>query len=256
MNAPGTATPLARETYDAFSSAYDDFNQGYMYERWTARLLGKAEEAGLEGNRLLDVGCGTGLSFIPMLERGFEVTGCDISPAMLELARKKVGDAATLLTADMRELPELGEFDLIWSIDDAMNYLLSVEELQAALKRMERNLAAGGVIVFDVNTLTQYRNFFSERTEVEANGRRFIWQGLGSEVDLVPGAICESRFEVAGDETATHRHRQRHFSEADVLAAAAAAGLRRLAVYGELDGELSPGVDEDLHTKFVFVLGR
>ena len=55
--------------------AYDEFNRGYKYERWVGRLLEQAEVAGLEGNRLLDVACGTGLSFTPMLDRGWQVTG-------------------------------------------------------------------------------------------------------------------------------------------------------------------------------------
>ena len=77
-----------RLTYDTYAPAYEDFNHGYMYERWTGRLLETAEAAGLAGNRLLDIACGTGLSFVTMLERGWQVTGCDISPAMLESPRR------------------------------------------------------------------------------------------------------------------------------------------------------------------------
>ena len=44
---------------------------------------------------------------------------------MLERARAKVGDAVELAVADMLELPEFGEFDLVWALDDAINYLLS-----------------------------------------------------------------------------------------------------------------------------------
>src|SRR5262249_6156918 len=99
------------------------------------------ERHGLRGKRLLDVGCGTGKSFLPMLKRGWDVTGCDISASMVELARTKVGDAALLSVEDMRELPTLGEFDLVWCLDDAVNYLLSVDELERALSGMRQNLA-------------------------------------------------------------------------------------------------------------------
>jgi SAM-dependent methyltransferase len=119
MQSPSRGVASAKAAYDAFASAYDDFNHRYMYERWTGRLLAKAEEAGREGDRLLDVACGTGLSFLPMLDRGFEVTGCDISPAMVEVARPKAEGRAELVVADMRELPVMGEFDLVWSVDDA-----------------------------------------------------------------------------------------------------------------------------------------
>jgi len=253
MTAPLDSGSSARDAYEVFSSSYDDFNHGYMYERWTARLLSAAQDAGLRGDRLLDLACGTGLSFIPMLDRGWTVTACDISPAMLELARAKVGSAATLLTADMRQLPRLGEFDLIWAVNDAMNYLLSSEDLEAALVGMRRNLAPGGIVVFDVNTLTAYRRFFSTVHSVEINGRHFAWRGLMSAGEVESGSINEAHFEAEGEEGSSHLHRQRHFSESEVLLAIEAAGLRSVQVMGESDGNLEPGLNEDLHTKAVYL---
>jgi SAM-dependent methyltransferase len=250
MSASGQDEVSVQRTYDAFASTYDDFNHNYMYERWTGRLLGKAEEAGLRGDRLLDVACGTGLSFITLLERGWQVTGCDISPAMLDLARAKVGDRATLVTADMRELPVLGEFDLVWALNDSLNYLLSAEELEAALTGMRRNLAPGGILLFDVNALTAYRRFFSSEQVVEHNGRRMIWEGQMSAAEVAPGSINEAHFT---GEDESHVHRQRHFGEDEVLAALDAAGLRCLQLLGELEGDLEPGLDEDVHTKAVYV---
>lgn len=250
---PSRADGSARETYDAFAAAYDDFNHNYMYERWTGRLLAKAEEVGLEGDRLLDVGCGTGLSFISMLDRGWRVTACDISPAMLDLAQVKVGDAATLLTADMRKLPVLGQFDLIWAVNDAVNYLLTTEELEAALWGMRRNLAPGGIILFDLNTLATYRIAFSEEEVVEQNGRRFFWRGQMSAEEVSPGSISEARFEAEGEASVAHVHRQRHFSEDEVLSAIDAVGLRCLSVLGESNGDLQRGVDDEVHTKAVYI---
>ncbi|HEY6729645.1 MAG TPA: class I SAM-dependent methyltransferase [Solirubrobacterales bacterium] len=243
----------ARETYDSFAASYDDFNHRYMYERWTGRLLEKAEEAGLQGNRLLDIGCGTGLSFLALLERGWQVTACDISPEMVERAREKVGDRAELLTADMRDLPDLGQFDLVWAVNDAINYLLSGEDLVASLTGMRRSLAPGGVVLFDVNTLISYRTFFSEEIVVEREGRTLIWQGQGSGDEVAPGSISEARFEAAEEAGTEHVHQQRHFPEAQVRAALAAAGLECAALYGELEGNLDPELDEDRHSKAVYV---
>ena len=97
----------AEIAYEAIAPFYDDFTAHHDYELWLGNLLPKLERHGLRGERLLDVACGTGKSFIPMLERGWEVTACDISASMVELARAKVGDAAELSVADMRDLPEL-----------------------------------------------------------------------------------------------------------------------------------------------------
>lgn len=245
----------ARTAYDAMASAYDVFNKAYQYESWTGKLLAEARSAGLEGNRLLDLGCGTGLSFVALLDRGFEVTACDISPGMLEIARRRAGDRAELLVADMRTLPELGEFDLVWAVNDAANYVLSDEELRASLASMVRNLAPDGVVLFDLNTLHTFETFFCETQEREVDGQRFVWRGEMDVEEIEPGVTAAAHFEAEGLDI-DHVHRQRHFPEADVLAAIESAGLRPRAVLGELDGVLTPGLDESVHTKAVYIATR
>ena len=251
----GDSALAARRAYDAFAASYDDFNHRYMYERWTARLLEVARGVGMRGCRLLDVGCGTGLSFVALLDRGWEVTACDISPAMVARARERAGGRARLLCADMRALPSLGEFDLVWAVNDAVNYLRSEAELAAALACMRANLAPGGVVVFDLNTLAAYRGFFSGEHVVERGGRRFVWRGQVDPEALDPGSVCEARFGGEGEGVEAHVHRQRHFPPAEVRRAIEAAGLRCLACAGELEGDLHPELDEDRHTKAVYACG-
>src|SRR6185369_2545917 len=108
----------ARVAYDAFARDYDDFTAHHDYEAWMTDLEAFALDAGLRGMRLLDVACGTGKSFGPLLERGYAVTACDLSPAMLALASAKAGGRAELSVQDMRALPALGTFDLITCLDD------------------------------------------------------------------------------------------------------------------------------------------
>lgn len=250
----------AERAYEAIAPVYDDFTAHHDYELWLGNLLPKLRGHGLRGRRLLDVGCGTGKSFLPMLERGWEVTACDISPSMLELARAKAGSEARLSVVDMRKLPVLGEFDLVWSLDDAVNYLLSGEELREALSGMRANLAPGGLLMFDVNLLQSYRTFFAEVQTVERGGQRLIWRGQGS-ADTPPGSISEARFEVesagAGMDVETHVHRQRHFPEAEVLELLEAAGLECLDVYGHgFDAVPKQPVEELVHSKAVYISRR
>lgn len=245
-----TGGDWAQRTYEAMAPVYDDFTGHYESEAWIADLVKVLEHHGLTGKRLLDVGCGTGTSFMPMLAQGWKVTGCDISPAMLELAREKVGEKVRLAVADMLELPDFGEFDLVWALDDAINYLLSPEELARALAGMRANLAPTGLLLFDVNELQAYRTFFAETTVVEREGRELIWRGLAS-ADVPPGSICESEMEVAPGEVLTHR--QRHFPEAEVRAALAQAGLECLDVFGHgLDGIPTQPL-ESTHTKAIYI---
>jgi SAM-dependent methyltransferase len=242
------------------ASVYDDFTAHHDYELWLGNLLPELRRHGLSGRRLLDVGCGTGKSFLPMLERGWEVTACDISPSMLELAAAKAGPVARLSVADMRELPVFGEFDLVWCLDDAVNYLLDGRELERALSGMRANLAPGGLLMFDVNCLQAYRTFFAEEQIVERGGRRLVWRGQGSP-DAEPGTLAEARLEVVplggAGEAETHVHRQRHFPEGEVLAALKLAGLERLDVYGHgFDAVPKQPVEELVHSKAVYMARR
>jgi SAM-dependent methyltransferase len=245
----------AQESNDFFASAYDDFNYRYQNTQWTGRLLRRAEAAGLSGDHLLDVACGTGLSFIPMLRRGWAVTACDISKEMLEIARSKVGDQVTLLQADMRELPVLGAFDLVWALNHPLNYLLSSEEFDAAITGMARNLKPGGILVFDVNTLATYRTFFADEFQVEVRGRKLVWSGRNRSETFMPGSFAEARFEAVGEPNSVHVHRQCHFPEGEVMDTLTSAGLNVIEVLGvsEPDGDLSTPLDEEAHTKAVYV---
>jgi len=79
---------------DVFAGFYDDFTSHHDHADWTGRLERLARDAGLRGRRLLDVACGTGGSFLPMLERGYEVTACDASAAMVARAAEKAAGRA------------------------------------------------------------------------------------------------------------------------------------------------------------------
>jgi SAM-dependent methyltransferase len=253
----------AELAYEAIAPVYDIYTAHHDYEGWIAELLPTLERRGLRGNRLLDIGCGTGKSFLPMLPRGWKVTGCDISASMLERARAKVGDEVELNVADMRELPVFGEFDLVWSLDDAVNYLLDEEELERALRGMRANLAPTGLLLFDVNTLLMYRTV-SSATEVLAaleDGRQIVWRGR-ADPETPPRSICEVTIAIAkdpweaseggGEEIAVHR--QRHFPEEEVLAIIDRAGLECQDVYGQgLDGVPEKPLDEAVHTKAIFI---
>ncbi len=106
---PLDPVPQAAAAYDALAPAYDELTSHHRYDEWTSDLERLALAHGLRGTRLLDVGCGTGKSFIPFLARGYAVTACDSSPEMLARARSKPAAAgARLLLADMRRMGLFG----------------------------------------------------------------------------------------------------------------------------------------------------
>lgn len=262
MPVPEAGTQDALDTYEAMAPVYDDFTAHFDTDGWLADLVKLLEAHGLKGNRLLDVACGTGESFLPMLKRGWTVSACDLSPSMLARAKAKAGDWANISIGDMRKLPCLGAFDLVWALDDALNYLLTVEELVRTLAGMRTNLAEDGLLLFDANELLVYRTFYAETSIIERGNRRFIWRGMGS-CEAAPGVLSESCLEVLDRKEGvemlrgTSKHRQRHFPEWEIREALAEAGLECLGVFGQgLDGVPRKPLDPLVHTKAIYLARR
>jgi hypothetical protein len=178
---------------------------------------------------------------------------------MTDRAAAKAAGRAKVLVEDMRSLPRLGSFDLVACIDDAVNYLLSYDELVATLTGLRRNLAPGGVVVFDTNTLVAYRSFYALTTVVPDETRVLVWEGhewpdfaAGGTARATLTALCR------GDDgwwTRTEiEHVQRHYPEHEVRDALRAAGLECAAVNGmHLDGSTDIGFDEIVNSKAVYI---
>lgn len=242
----------ARQAYDDFASVYDEFSSANDYEMWFGVLLPELRELGLKEGALLDVACGTGKAIGPMLERGWDVTACDISAGMVEKAVEKHPEGVTFDVCDMRELPVYGQFELVWALNDPMNYLLGDGDLPRALAAMAANLGDGGLVVFDCNTLALLEGFFGAGF-VEDRDSRWTWRGLGCK-----DGVYES--EVSGEGVATQLHRERYRSVAEVQAAMGEVGLTPLAALGQREDEagltLSPEWDEDRDHKIIHVARR
>jgi SAM-dependent methyltransferase len=243
--------------YDAFAPFYDAFTSESDYEAWGRETLAHARRHGLRGERLLDLACGTGMSFVPFLARGFDVTACDFSAAMLAEAARRA-PAAHLVHADIRAMPDLGRFDLVTSFDDALNYLLSEDELAAAFEGMARSLAPDGVAIFDLNSLLAYRTTFAVDSVTLHGDLVFAWRGCGSP-DAPPGSEAVAELDVfepaeAGLwSRARVTHHQRHFERERVEALLRSAGLDCVSVAGVLpDCSLVEPADESTHPKVVY----
>jgi SAM-dependent methyltransferase len=226
----------ARQAYETLAPGYDALTAQSNYELWLGDvLLPELHRHGLTLGRALDAGCGTGRAFEPLLRRGWEVVGCDVSPGMLAQAERKFGAAVPLSTVDLRKLPLLGRFDLVLALNDVVNYLTEDGDLERALVGMRANLCPRGLLLFDSNSLAAFRSHYT----FEAH----------------PGGTFEAIVSEAGVEP--HVHRQRHFTESELEAALTDAGLELLAMLGQEETErrieLRHQVDQDRDRKIVCI---
>jgi SAM-dependent methyltransferase len=252
----GLTVSTAR-AYDVLAPAYDLLTAGYAYGPWLAAIDELARAYGLTGLRAFDVACGTGKSLEALLDLGYDAVGCDGSSGMAAVARAKLAGRADVFVADMCELPVYGRFDLVTCLDDALNHLPSTALVERALGAMAANLAPGGLLAFDVNTLSAYRDV-GDRI-VDDGDRIVLWHGGPARLSE-PGG----RAEVAMDVMARRRDGlwrrvstswgHWHYPLASIPALVAGAGLELVAVRGQLcGGRLEPDADEERHSKAVFL---
>jgi predicted TPR repeat methyltransferase len=230
-------TNAARQAYETLAPGYDALTAQSDYELWLGEvLLPELRRHGLiASGRVLDAGCGTGRAFEPLLRRGWEVVGCDVSPGMLAQAERKFGATVQLSTVDLRKLPLLGRFELVLALNDVVNYLTEDGDLERALVGMRANLSPSGLLLFDSNSLAAFRSLY-------ANG-------------AYPGGTFEATLAETGVEP--HVHRQRHFTETELEVALAGAGLELLAMLGQEETEsrieLHDPVDQARDRKIVCI---
>lgn len=137
--------------FDRFARFYDLDYEPFQDD--VALYLGFAERT---GGPLLELGCGTGRLLLPLARAGFGVTGVDMSPKMLDIARQKAAAAGlegqvTLLQADMRQVDLPQRFRMAFIALNSLMHLTTLEDQLAALRAWRRLLLPGGLLIIDVD---------------------------------------------------------------------------------------------------------
>jgi SAM-dependent methyltransferase len=135
--------------YDALAEAYAVANEGGIQNAYYERPAILALAGDVDGRRILDAGCGSGSLFAELRDRGAVVTGIDVSPGMLEVARRRLGDGADLQVADLRDplpFPDSAFDDVIASL--VLHYL---EDWAPTLAELRRVLRTGGRLIVSVD---------------------------------------------------------------------------------------------------------
>jgi SAM-dependent methyltransferase len=102
------------------------------------------------GGPVLEIACGTGRVSIPIARLGFEVTGLDITPGMLERARSKsVGLPTRWVHGDARSFDLDERFRLVFLTGNAFQAFLTRADQEALLERVRMHLHEDGLFAFE-----------------------------------------------------------------------------------------------------------
>jgi SAM-dependent methyltransferase len=109
-------------------------------------------ESGFTSGRVVDLGCGSGVWAQRLLDEGFDVTGVDISPAMIELSRK-CAPAAEFHVASWLDF-EIPPCIAVTALGEVLCYRFDDRSSEPALEQLFARVFAalepGGLFVFDV----------------------------------------------------------------------------------------------------------
>jgi SAM-dependent methyltransferase len=126
---------------------------------------------------VLDIGCSGGLHALEFARRGFSVTGLDIEPSAIEIARKRKHNEnlkAKFYVIDVEndELEGLGKFDFIYSIGNVLSHVNREHFLEILLK-ISGCLDDDGIFLFDVLINGQP---FQEEIYPDDNDLQIVWK--------------------------------------------------------------------------------
>ena len=195
---------MQADHYDSFAESYTTDTEVNLVNGYYERPAMVELAGDVSGHRVLDAGCGSGPLSAALRAGGAVVTGFDSSRAMVELARRRLGEDAALLVADIgRPLPFAdGAFDDVVS-SLVLHYL---RDWTAPLAELRRVLRPGGRLILSVNHPVLYKlidpsaDYFALTQYSEEhifNGQRTVLTFWHRPLHAMTAAFTEAGFRIS-----------------------------------------------------------
>lgn len=237
---PWYRTLFERDWYDLLAQGRPGGVDPSQFSERTAREIEFVDDKlGLQdGGSILDLCCGWGRHAIGLAQRGYQITGLDLSTYHVELARNAANDAGVgvaWIEGDMRSIPSpAGSFDAVVNLFTAFGYF-DDDENQRVLEEVARVLAPGGRFLIDIINRDYLMGVFTESDWHQGEDGLLIlerreWNARTGRVH-VQWTIVEP-----DGQRRTHAHDERIYTLQEIELRLAAAGLRVLDAFGGFDG--------------------
>ena len=146
-----------RGFYGRFADFYDRLMDDVDYDAWADSVCALFGAYGGSGGvrNVTDCACGTGAITVRLAERGYRMTGIDLSPDMLRVAQDKArahGLSIPFVQMDITSFSTHRKADAVTCCCDGVNYLTDEDRVRAFFDSANGNLRDGGLLLFDLST--------------------------------------------------------------------------------------------------------
>jgi SAM-dependent methyltransferase len=167
--------------------------------------------------RVLDIACGTGPHLLRLAERGYTMSGLDLSAKNVEFVRERLaatGHRGECLVGDMTDFRLARPVDAAICMQDSQGHLLTNEQILAHLRAVAGSLRKGGLYVFDRYMVSSWTNPARSWSWSRRRGRVIVRASFSALNDVDPVTqIFRERMTLEAVENGTRRvYRQTHLS--------------------------------------------
>jgi SAM-dependent methyltransferase len=186
--------------------------------------------------RILDLACGSGRHSLELRRRGFDVVGVDISPELIEIARRDADEAeleVEFVRADLRDLTYEEQFDLVLNLNDgAIGYLESDEENRRTFEVISRALRPGGRNLLQLPNILYVRDRLPQRSWIPASSMvELVEHRWNKKARRLEGMMLAVRFGEALENLDGIEFSQRLYTIDELRETYASLGMELLRVY-------------------------
>lgn len=222
--------------YHEFAYIYDRLmHEDVDYDTWCDYIENLFDLHSVSPDTLCELACGTGNITTRLASRGYKMTGVDISPDMISVAKAK-SNGVEYICSDMSKLTLNKKYDALLCMIDGFNYLITPKSVINTFKIVKEHLSDNGVFIFDISSRYKLENIIGDETFIHSEYDVFYsWENRYIKKHNLSDMLLN--FFVRNGEEYTRfeeRHIQRGWSVAEIKAMLKKAGFTDALTYNEL----------------------
>jgi ubiquinone/menaquinone biosynthesis C-methylase UbiE len=212
---------------------------------------------------VIDIGCGTGNHALRLSKMGYQVTGVDVSPTMIKIAKKKDKKAKIrFIQGDMNKLekviPKSQRFDAAICLGQVFSHLMTDKGVQAFLNRLYKILKQNGLFVFSARNAKKINEEYLNKLRLDhmLNEEKLQLLMLGHNIrdSQDPNIIVWNPMYIIKENSKVdlqiREHRLRWFEFSTLKKIVTKKGFKIVTIYS---GPMKEKFKEDEHTDMWFV---